>query len=149
MTPTQTATWIRPRPTRVVPPAATRPMAVWSSCRGGTFDYTPNPHFNGLDGFVYEICDTLCACDTATVTITFSADLMRYAVGGVITFTGVDQTAPLGSGRHLYQTSSLRWPSRRRLRIKSSLPLHRLLARIVTCSPQTLDLSATLKWNSL
>jgi hypothetical protein len=36
----------------------------------GTFDYTPNLNFNGGDNFVYEICDTLGACDTATVTIT-------------------------------------------------------------------------------
>ena len=36
----------------------------------GTFAYTPGPDFNGSDSFVYEICDTLGACDTATVTIT-------------------------------------------------------------------------------
>jgi hypothetical protein len=36
----------------------------------GTFDYTPNPDFNGSDSFVYEICDTLGACDTAAVSIT-------------------------------------------------------------------------------
>lgn len=34
---------------------------------------------------------------TADVVITFSADLRRYAVAGVITFTGVDQTDPLGA----------------------------------------------------
>ena len=36
----------------------------------GTFDYTPDPDFNGLDSFVYEICDTLGLCDAATVSIT-------------------------------------------------------------------------------
>jgi hypothetical protein len=36
----------------------------------GSFDYTPNPDFNGPDSFVYEICDTIGACDTATVSIT-------------------------------------------------------------------------------
>jgi hypothetical protein len=38
----------------------------------GTFDYTPNPDFNGSDGFVYEICDSddPSLCDTATVSIT-------------------------------------------------------------------------------
>ncbi|MEJ2706816.1 MAG: Ig-like domain-containing protein [Anaerolineales bacterium] len=36
----------------------------------GTFDYTPNANFNGTDGFVYEICDALGACDTASVSIT-------------------------------------------------------------------------------
>ncbi len=36
----------------------------------GSFTYTPNLDFNGTDGFVYEICDTLGACDTAAVSIT-------------------------------------------------------------------------------
>ncbi|MCP5017464.1 MAG: tandem-95 repeat protein, partial [Ketobacter sp.] len=36
----------------------------------GTFGYIPNPNFNGSDSFVYEICDTLGACDTASVSIT-------------------------------------------------------------------------------
>jgi hypothetical protein len=36
----------------------------------GTFDYTPNPDFNGSDGFVYEICDTGPLCTTASVSIT-------------------------------------------------------------------------------
>jgi hypothetical protein len=35
----------------------------------GSFNYTPNPDFNGLDSFVYEVCDTLNACSTATVNI--------------------------------------------------------------------------------
>ena len=39
----------------------------------GTFDYTPNQDFNGPDSFVYEICDTLGLCDTATVSITVNA----------------------------------------------------------------------------
>jgi VCBS repeat-containing protein len=38
----------------------------------GTFDYTPNPDYSGGDSFVYEICDTAGACDTATVTVTIS-----------------------------------------------------------------------------
>jgi VCBS repeat-containing protein len=36
----------------------------------GTFTYTPGPDYNGADSFVYEICDTVGACDTATVTVT-------------------------------------------------------------------------------
>jgi hypothetical protein len=36
----------------------------------GTFRYTPNTDFTGTDSFTYQICDTLSACDTATVTIT-------------------------------------------------------------------------------
>ncbi len=39
----------------------------------GTFVYTPAVGFSGTDGFVYEICDTEGACDTATVTITVSS----------------------------------------------------------------------------
>jgi hypothetical protein len=38
----------------------------------GTFDYTPSPDFNALDSFVYEICDTLGACETASVSLTVS-----------------------------------------------------------------------------
>ena len=38
----------------------------------GTFTYTPNGDFNGVDSFEYEICDTSGACDTATVTINVS-----------------------------------------------------------------------------
>jgi len=36
----------------------------------GSFDYTPDTDFFGTDSFVYEICDTEGACDTATVDIT-------------------------------------------------------------------------------
>ncbi|HAZ44152.1 MAG TPA: hypothetical protein DCZ55_06635 [Cyanobacteria bacterium UBA11371] len=40
----------------------------------GTITYTPNPGFtSGTDTFVYEICDTRGACDTATVTVTVPA----------------------------------------------------------------------------
>ena len=39
----------------------------------GTFRYTPEPSFAGTDGFTYEICDTLGACDTARVTVTTAA----------------------------------------------------------------------------
>lgn len=36
----------------------------------GSFGYTPDGNFFGMDSFVYEICDTDAACDTATVDIT-------------------------------------------------------------------------------
>lgn len=36
---------------------------------GGTFTYTPDPGFNGLDSFTYQICDTDTDCDAATVTL--------------------------------------------------------------------------------
>jgi len=36
----------------------------------GTFTYTPNPGFFGVDSFDYQVCDSDGLCDTATVTIT-------------------------------------------------------------------------------
>jgi hypothetical protein len=39
----------------------------------GTFTYMPSSGFIGTDSFVYEICDTQGACDTATVTLTVLA----------------------------------------------------------------------------
>jgi hypothetical protein len=36
----------------------------------GTITYTPAADWNGVDSFVYEICDSLAVCATATVTIT-------------------------------------------------------------------------------
>jgi gliding motility-associated-like protein len=36
----------------------------------GTFTYTPDSGFVGTDEFTYQVCDTLGACDTATVFIT-------------------------------------------------------------------------------
>ncbi|MFH4965171.1 Ig-like domain-containing protein, partial [Gaetbulibacter sp. M235] len=38
-----------------------------------TIDYTPDPNYNGLDSFTYEICDSNGDCDTATVSITVNA----------------------------------------------------------------------------
>ncbi len=43
---------------------------------------------------------------THDVVITFSADLRWYGVAGVITFTGVDQTDPLGTFASTYGDSS-------------------------------------------
>ena len=42
----------------------------------GTYTYTPNPGFSGLDEFTYSICSQICpdACDTALVTITVGPD---------------------------------------------------------------------------
>ncbi|MDC7998414.1 Ig-like domain-containing protein, partial [Gilvibacter sediminis] len=46
----------------------------------GSFEYTPNPGFEGTDQFVYSVCDdgTPVACDEATVYIT---------VGGILNTT--------------------------------------------------------------
>ena len=38
-----------------------------------TVDYTPDPNYNGPDGFTYEICDSNGDCDTATVSITVNS----------------------------------------------------------------------------
>ncbi len=39
----------------------------------GSVTYTPGPGFEGVDIFVYSICDTGGLCDTAAVTVTVSA----------------------------------------------------------------------------
>ncbi|MDX1303600.1 PQQ-dependent sugar dehydrogenase [Photobacterium sp.] len=44
----------------------------------GSFTYTPVLDFNGANSFVYQICDSLGACDTATVNIDVTA------AGGVL-----------------------------------------------------------------
>ena len=36
----------------------------------GTFTYDPDPDYFGPDSFVYRVCDSTAACDTATVTLT-------------------------------------------------------------------------------
>ncbi len=58
----------------------------------GTFDYTPAADFFGADSFVYEICDTDGACDTATV------DIMVNPVNDPPTFAaGADPAFPAGT----------------------------------------------------
>jgi len=49
----------------------------------GTFTYAPTTGFTGTDNFTYQICDTLDACDTATVTVTITP-----AGGGGEVFVG-------------------------------------------------------------
>ncbi len=53
------------------------PVAITHVLRGtltqnldGTFNYTPNPNFVGVDGFTYRICDNKDTCSTAQVHIT-------------------------------------------------------------------------------
>jgi VCBS repeat-containing protein len=38
----------------------------------GTFNYTPDPNYNGSDVFIYKLCDRDPDCATATVTITIT-----------------------------------------------------------------------------
>lgn len=42
----------------------------------GSFTYTPNPGYTGIDTFTYQVCDDSNSnlCDTAVVTITISSD---------------------------------------------------------------------------
>ena len=40
----------------------------------GEITYTPDPGFTGVDTFEYEVCDDDSECDTATVTITVTAN---------------------------------------------------------------------------
>jgi len=39
----------------------------------GTVTYLPNPDTNGMDSFIYQICDTFGRCDVATVDVTVTA----------------------------------------------------------------------------
>ncbi|MGH3864340.1 tandem-95 repeat protein, partial [Actinokineospora sp.] len=48
----------------------------------GSFTYTPDLDFAGMDSFVYEVCDTEPLCSTATVTITVNG------INDAPTFTG-------------------------------------------------------------
>lgn len=54
----------------------------------GTFTYTPVADFNGGDGFVYEVCDDLGACDTASVSITVDAVNDAPVAGDDVATTG-------------------------------------------------------------
>jgi len=71
----------------------------------GTFVYTPNSNFNGIDGFVYEVCDNVAPslCSTVSVTITIIpvndppvasapsvTTLEDTPVGGAVTATDPD-----------------------------------------------------------
>jgi len=79
------------------------------------------------------------------VVITFSADLLRYAAVGVITFTGVNQTDPLGSFAGNNATSnaaSVVVPS-----ATGDLVLGVLGCE--TCTSVTFTAPATQRWNHI
>ncbi len=54
-----------------------------------TITYTPNADFAGVDAFVYEVCDPLGACATATVTVTVNPQ--DDAVNAVADATSVNE----------------------------------------------------------
>ena len=63
----------------------------------GTIDYTPDPDANGVDSFVYQVCDLGGNCDTATVTVTVQPvnDQPTFTGGGNVTASGpAPQTFP-------------------------------------------------------
>ncbi|MEM7132835.1 MAG: Ig-like domain-containing protein [Chloroflexota bacterium] len=47
----------------------------------GAITYTPNPGISGSDSFVYEVCDAINQCDTATVTISINVVGKAHAIG--------------------------------------------------------------------
>ena len=57
----------------------------------GSFDYTPDADFNGVDSFVYSVSDGFGSADTATVTITVDAvnDAPVALDDGAVTDVGV------------------------------------------------------------
>ena len=59
----------------------------------GSFTYTPDGGFQGSDSFVYQICDTDGACDTATVSIDVLA--VNEAPVAVADSYSTDEDTPL------------------------------------------------------
>jgi CSLREA domain-containing protein len=47
----------------------------------GSFTYTPDANFNGVDSYTYEACDPGGLCDNATVTITVQEHCLSHAAG--------------------------------------------------------------------
>jgi hypothetical protein len=60
--------------------------------------YTPKAGFVGTDTFTYEICDWTGLCDTATVTVTVTADTGTGDTGTGDTGTGDTGTGDTGTG---------------------------------------------------
>src|SRR5690606_38856438 len=78
----------------------------------GTYDYVPNPNYNGTDSFIYELCDMDGDCDTAIVVITIiGQDDMPIANADVnntnedtpiVGATVVPNDVPSGDGGNVY-----------------------------------------------
>ena len=61
----------------------------------GTFNYTPNPDFNGQDSFEYQICDTDGLCDTGTVTIIVTEANPTMHIASIdVSFTSEKKAGP-------------------------------------------------------
>ena len=80
----------------------------------GTFDYTPELNFVGVDSFIYEICDAEVSplCDTATVTITVTINNPLPAITalspGAADAGGADFTLTV-DGSNFINDSVVRW----------------------------------------
>lgn len=70
-----------------------------ASIEGGQLDYSPEPDFNGLDTFVYEVCVREIDCLTATATVTVNPvnDPVRVADIEVATWARAPVTVPVAS----------------------------------------------------
>ena len=77
----------------------------------GTFTYVPNPNFNGIDQFIYTLCDGGGDCDTALVTINVtpvddlpSANWDGFSTNEDTPFSGsvASNDAPSGDGGNVW-----------------------------------------------
>ena len=62
----------------------------------GTVTYTPDPDYNGPDGFTYQVCDPSGACDSAVVTV---IDVTRQRPAGCQRRSRQHQRRPAGHHR--------------------------------------------------
>lgn len=71
-------------------------IMTWSA--NGTFVYTPNPNWNGVETFTYQVCDTQNGCETATLTITIQSvnDAPEASNGSVMGQEDTEITGNLG-----------------------------------------------------
>lgn len=73
----------------------------------GSFIYTPVLDYFGTDSFVYQICDSLDACDTATVNIDVTEIVIGGSVIDVRVATGDDDAEERSTGRMRITSSDL------------------------------------------
>src|SRR5690606_25144347 len=81
----------------------------------GTYDYVPNPNYNGTDSFIYELCDVDGDCDTALVIITIlpvnDAPVANADVNStnedtpIVGATVVTNDVPSGDGGNVYNNA--------------------------------------------
>ncbi|ASZ13187.1 Ig-like domain-containing protein [Chitinophaga sp. MD30] len=57
----------------------------------GSFSYVPSPNYNGVDSFIYKVCDPSGACDTNIVRLTVQA-VNDIPTAAADTYTGMEDT---------------------------------------------------------